>query len=59
MIISLLKNQNENVVQDDHEVLKIVAHELVPQSMKDNFIIKAPRRQEQQRRHLALHNTQP
>lgn len=58
MIINLLKNQNGNVVQDDHGVLKTVVHELVPQSMRGSSIIMAPRRQQQRRRRLALHNTQ-
>lgn len=58
MIINLLKNQNGNVVQVDHGVLKIVVHESVLRSMRVNFIIMAPRRQEQQHRRLALHHTQ-
>jgi hypothetical protein len=58
MIINLLKNQNGNVDRDDPEVLKIVVHESVPQSMRDNFIIMAPLRREQRQRRLALHNTQ-
>ena len=45
-MINLLKNQNENVVQVDPEVLKTVVHELVLQSMKDSSIM-APLRQEQ------------
>ena len=58
MTINLLKSQNESVVQDDHEVLKIVVHESVPQSMKVSSIITAPLRQEQQQRRLVFHNTQ-
>ena len=58
MIMNPLKNQNESVVQDDHEVLKIVGHESVPQSMKDSSIIMVLLRQEQQQHRLALHSTQ-
>ena len=57
MMINLLKNQSENVVQVDPVVLRIVAHELVLQSLKDNFIM-VPLRREQQQHHLALHITQ-
>jgi hypothetical protein len=57
MMINLLKNQNENVVRVDLEVLKIVALESVLQSMKDSSIM-APLRREQRQRLLALHITQ-
>ena len=56
-MINLLKNQNENVVQVDPEVLKIAVHESVLQSMKDSSIM-ALLRQEQLQRRLALRITQ-